>query len=137
MVMALTVCGGARAQKADKATWSQKADSATTLKHVVVASNPMRWRRPQSITEVGRETLEEQHRESVLHLNGLTTRLGNGGEGDKRESFTLLNACVNFRATSALKLWMRGENLLAQRYEYIEGFPMPRATVMAGAAIRF
>lgn len=73
----------------------------------------------------------------VLHLNGLTTRLGNGGEGDKRESFTLLNACVNFRATSALKLWMRGENLLAQRYEYIEGFPMPRATVMAGAAIRF
>ena len=31
----------------------------------------------------------------------------------------------------------RGENLLAQKYEINAGYPMPRATVMAGINISF
>ena len=34
-------------------------------------------------------------------------------------------------------LWLRGENLLAQRYEINEGYPMPKATVMAGVHVNF
>ena len=30
-----------------------------------------------------------------------------------------------------------GENLLAQRYEINDGFPMPKATVMGGVNINF
>ena len=42
-----------------------------------------------------------------------------------------------FRAASWLRIWARGENLLAQRYEINDGFPMPKATVMAGMNINF
>jgi iron complex outermembrane receptor protein len=34
-----------------------------------------------------------------------------------------------------LGLWVKGENLLAQKYEVIKGYPMPRATFMAGVNI--
>lgn len=34
-------------------------------------------------------------------------------------------------------LWLKGENLLAQRYEINQGYPMPRATVMAGVNLSF
>jgi iron complex outermembrane receptor protein len=36
-----------------------------------------------------------------------------------------------------VKLWARGENLLAQKYEINEGFPMPKATVMSGVSVNF
>jgi iron complex outermembrane receptor protein len=32
---------------------------------------------------------------------------------------------------------VRGENLLAQQYEIIAGYPMPRATFMGGVNINF
>ena len=51
------------------------------------------------------------------------------------ENFTMLNASVYYKPMSMLKLWLRGENLLAQRYEINAGFPMPRATVMAGVLL--
>ena len=53
------------------------------------------------------------------------------------ENFTMLNASVYYKPIKMLKLWLRGENLLAQRYEINAGFPMPRATVMAGVNITF
>ena len=54
-----------------------------------------------------------------------------------KESFTLWNLRASFRATNWLGIWARGENLLAQRYEINAGYPMPRATVMAGIDINF
>lgn len=53
------------------------------------------------------------------------------------EDFVLWNVCGSFRASEWLTIWARGENLLAQRYEINAGFPMPRATVMAGVNISF
>ncbi|MDE7128918.1 MAG: TonB-dependent receptor, partial [Alistipes sp.] len=43
----------------------------------------------------------------------------------------------SLRACSWLSLFVRAENLLAQRYEINAGYPMPRATVMAGIDINF
>lgn len=51
------------------------------------------------------------------------------------ENFTLLHATVTFRLNKALRLWVKGDNLLAQRYEINFGFPMPRATFMGGIDI--
>ncbi len=59
------------------------------------------------------------------------------GENEKTESFTLLNATAGFHLARFCKLWLRGDNLLAQRYEYIAGMPMPRATFMAGVDLKF
>jgi iron complex outermembrane receptor protein len=54
-----------------------------------------------------------------------------------KESVLLLNASASYRLLEDLSLWARGENLLAQRYEINAGFPMPRATFMAGVNLKF
>lgn len=53
------------------------------------------------------------------------------------EEFVLWNLRGTFRVARWLTFWARGENLLAQRYEINAGYPMPRATVMAGFEMRF
>lgn len=52
------------------------------------------------------------------------------------EDFVLWNVRASFRATRWLDIWVRGENLLTQKYEINAGYPMPRATVMAGFNVR-
>lgn len=54
-----------------------------------------------------------------------------------KEDFTLLNASVDYTLSSSLMLWLRGENLLAQKYEVNLGYPMPRATFMGGVSLTF
>lgn len=56
-----------------------------------------------------------------------------------KENFALLNAraAYTFRLPTPLTLFVKGDNLTATRYQINYGFPMPRATVMAGAEWRF
>ena len=54
-----------------------------------------------------------------------------------KDNFVLWNANVTFRATRWLDLFVRGENLLAQRYEINDGFPMPKATALGGMNVNF
>ena len=70
----------------------------------------------------------------LQYINGLYTAVG---DNEKKENFLLLNATVSYRLVNNLALWVRGENLLAQRYEINAGYPMPRATFMAGANVSF
>ena len=57
------------------------------------------------------------------------------GENETKGSFMLLDLSASYRANSMLTLWARGENLLAERYEINLGYPMPKATAMAGICI--
>lgn len=57
------------------------------------------------------------------------------GTNETKEDFFLLNASVTYTAFKNVSLWARGENLLAQKYEINLGYPMPRATFMAGVSI--
>lgn len=54
------------------------------------------------------------------------------GDAPVKESFVLWNADVNYRLTDFATLYVKGENLLAQKYEINAGFPMPKATFMGG-----
>ena len=56
---------------------------------------------------------------------------------EETEDFLLWNVRGSFRVLDGFDVWVKGENLLAQRYEIIAGFPMPKATVMAGVNIKF
>ena len=56
---------------------------------------------------------------------------------EETEDFLLWNVRGSFRVLDGFDVWVKGENLLAQRYEINTGFPMPKATVMAGANIKF
>ena len=70
----------------------------------------------------------------VQYVNGLYTNVeGN----EQKDSFCLLNLTVGYEVIKNLQLWARGENLLAERYEYKLGDLMPRATCMAGISWSF
>lgn len=70
----------------------------------------------------------------LQYINGLYTATG---ENPCKEDFCLLNATVNYQLSRPITLWVRGENLLAQKYEINLGYPMPRATFMAGVNVNF
>lgn len=58
---------------------------------------------------------------------------------ESKESYALLNvrAAYSFEFKKPLMLFVKGENLTAAKYQINYGFPMPRATVMAGAEWKF
>lgn len=70
----------------------------------------------------------------LQYINGLYTAVG---DAEQKENFLLLKATVSYRLLNNLSLWVRGENLLAQSYEINLGYPMPRATLMAGLQVSF
>ncbi len=70
----------------------------------------------------------------LLYIGGLYTAVG---AQEKKEDFCLLNATVSYAVLLQLRVWLRGDNLLAQRYEINLGYPMPRATLMGGINFNF
>ena len=68
----------------------------------------------------------------LQYINGLYTAVG---DNEQKENFLLLNATIGYNLTKNINLWVRGENLLAQKYEINLGYPMPRATFMGGVNI--
>lgn len=69
----------------------------------------------------------------IQYIAGLYTQT----DPVKTEDFVLWNLRASFRTTKWLDIWVRGENLLAQKYEINAGYPMPKATVMGGVDINF
>ena len=59
------------------------------------------------------------------------------GQNESQEHFSLLGAMVQYTMPCHMRVWLRGDNLLAQRYEINAGYPMPKATFMAGFSIEF
>ncbi len=53
-----------------------------------------------------------------------------------KENYTLLNAGIDYQILDGIGLWIKGENLLAQKYQINYGYPMPRATFMCGASFK-
>ena len=70
----------------------------------------------------------------VQYIDNLYTTVG---DNPQTEEFVLWNLNASFRVNRWLDVWARGENLLAQRYEINAGYPMPKATVMAGVNLNF
>lgn len=61
--------------------------------------------------------------------------------GPEKENYSLLNGRIgydlNFHKAPKVNIFAKVNNITAAKYETIYGFPMPRATVMAGLDIRF
>ncbi len=55
----------------------------------------------------------------------------------KEDAVSLLHITLGYRVCRQLKLWAKGENLLAQKYEINDGYPMPKATFMGGVTLDF
>ena len=110
--------------------FSIRANSAYLhMKNKIVAA-------PESTGYVGMDYHQDKWFATLglMHVENLYTTVG---ENETKENFWLLNASVTYAATKALSLWVRGENLLAQKYEINLGYPMPRATFMGGVSLHF
>ena len=74
----------------------------------------------------------------IQYIQGLYTNVKVNGKGDETsENFVLWNIRGTFQATRNLALESTVDKLLAQRYEIISGYPMPKATFMGGVNFRF
>ncbi len=70
----------------------------------------------------------------LQYINGLYTQIS---PDEITENFWLINATVSYMVCKNLTIWVKGENLLAQKYEINYGYPMPRATFMGGINVSF
>lgn len=71
----------------------------------------------------------------LQYIDGLYTSVVQDAE--VKENFLLWNLKGSYRLHSVASLFIKGENLLAQRYEINTGYPMPKATVMGGINLNF
>lgn len=71
---------------------------------------------------------------NLEHIHGLYLTTGKSAN---KEQYTLLGATARYQVTPQLRLFVRGDNLLAQRYQTYEGFYMPKANFMGGATLDF
>lgn len=72
-------------------------------------------------------------RPALQYIAGLYTRLA----PDVQENYVLVNLNIDCRVTDMITFYVKGENLLAQKYEINAGYPMPKATAMAGVNFKF
>ena len=70
----------------------------------------------------------------LQQLAGLYTAVG---KDEQKENVSLLNATLKYKINDIVSVWAKGENLLAQEYEVIAGYPMPKATAMGGIKLSF
>ena len=68
----------------------------------------------------------------LQYVGGLYTSVG---EAPTTEDFVLWNVRASYRLCPYARLFVRGENLLAQRYEVMLGYPMPKATFLGGISL--
>lgn len=66
----------------------------------------------------------------IQYINGLYTSVEAGKE--TKENFLLWNIRGSFRIFPFATIFIKCDNLLAQQYEIISGYPMPTATIMGG-----
>lgn len=57
------------------------------------------------------------------------------GDDAQTSNYTLVDARVSYRALKWMYVFVKGDNLLAQKYETMLGFPMPKATFMGGISL--
>lgn len=69
----------------------------------------------------------------IQYVNGLYTSVN----PQTKENFLLWNIRGSFRIGKHVALFARGENLLAQKYEILAGYPMPRMTFLGGVNLSF
>jgi iron complex outermembrane receptor protein len=71
---------------------------------------------------------------SLQQVTGLDTDVSSSVS---KESYTLVSAKASYRLTKNIQLFVKGENLLDQKYETNQYYPMPGAVVFGGMNLNF
>lgn len=70
----------------------------------------------------------------VQYVGALYTSVG---QNPQKNDFILWNARGSFKISDKVQLFLKGENLLNQKYEIMAGYPMPGITVFGGVDVKF
>lgn len=70
----------------------------------------------------------------IQYVDGLYTAVGTV---EQKENFVLWNANAYINVLPGASVFVRVDNILAQKYEINAGFPMPKATAFAGVKLHF
>lgn len=73
-------------------------------------------------------------RTNIEYVGGLYTNVTAGKE--KTEDYVVWDAGVEYSFIPELVGYLRADNILATKYETVEGMPMPKATVMVGINVK-
>ncbi|MDR2911633.1 MAG: TonB-dependent receptor, partial [Bacteroidales bacterium] len=57
------------------------------------------------------------------------------GEKPRTTDYTVVNARLAYRALDWMEIFVKGDNLLGEKYETMNGYPMPGATFMGGISL--
>lgn len=126
--------------------WGVEAELSWTIKeHWGISTNHSWLHQENKLVSVptykgylGVDWYSENHKwmasVGLQQLAGLYTAVG---KDEQKENVTLLNATVKYNLNKYISLWAKGENLLAQEYEILAGYPMPKATAMGGVKVSF
>ena len=57
------------------------------------------------------------------------------GDNPRTTDFTLVDARIAFRPLKWMEIFVRGSNLLGEKYETMDGYPMPKANFMGGLSL--
>lgn len=112
------------------ATWSVNANYSWVHMESPVISAPQHKLYAGADFHHGRWTAST----GLQYVQGLYTSVG---EDPTTENFVLWNVRASYRLCPFATLFVRGENLLAQRYEVMLGYPMPKATFLGGVSVSF
>lgn len=118
-----------------QASWRINGHWAITTNHSVLHMHNLVLGAPEYKGYLGGTLQEGKWRihAGIMQLSGLITNTTTR----HHENATLVNATIDYRLAHGVSLWAKGDNLLAQRYEINEGFPLPRATFMGGINLSF
>ena len=61
----------------------------------------------------------------------------NASNTNKNNGFSTLDLGVDYKATNAISLWIKGFNIANADYQIVNGYPMPGVTVYAGFDFKF
>jgi iron complex outermembrane receptor protein len=71
---------------------------------------------------------------NIENISGLYITTGDDPE---KENYTTLNCSLGYNVSQNVRLFVRANNIFAERYETYAGFPMPKATFMGGVKVDF
>ena len=102
------------------------------MKHKVLASPEHKW-----YSGIHYADSQWSFSTGLQFIQNLYTSLKTNTASEKKETFTLWNARAGYRPVNFMELFIKGENLLAQKYEINYGYPMPGITLFGGLVLRF
>lgn len=112
-----------------RATLSSKFDLSGNYSYLYMKIPVLNSPERQLYVNANFHTRKWQLNVGYQYINGLYLVTG---QTSQQEDYGLLNAKVSYKPWKTITLFVKGENLTREKYQIIDGYPMPGAVFFAG-----